>query len=257
MAGTKSSELLERISANTGRACYALASGLETAVRQPGGSDTGGAALTRNVMSSLHMASFGGLPMRWLYFVCGLAGTAMMGTGAILFLVKRRQKSLGEFGAATPRVYRLVALPEYRRDCRPVDRLHRLPVGQPPDPRRPGTACRAGKCGPFSASGVLTLLHACLRSEKRAWIEQLGLLAALCLLLPLLNLLTTGDHLAAQCARGDWESAGVELCAHRVWPAGRLGRLEGRHAQGKARRRSKESPACPMSTRSTTMENNA
>ena len=34
---------------------------------------------------------------------------------------------------------------------------------------------------------------------------------ALCLLLPVLNLLTTGDHLPAQILRGDWESAGVEL----------------------------------------------
>ena len=57
------------------------------------------------------------------------------------------------------------------------------------------------------------LAHACLRAEKRAWIEQLGLLAALCLLLPVLNVLSTGDNLAAQIARGDWESAGVELCS--------------------------------------------
>ena len=65
----------------------------------------------------------------------------------------------------------------------------------------------------FFGVWLLTLLHACLRSEKRAWIEQLGLLAALCLLLPLLNVLSTGDSLAAQFARGDLESAGVELCA--------------------------------------------
>ena len=37
------------------------------------------------------------------------------------------------------------------------------------------------------------------------------MLAALCLLLPVLNVLSTGDNLAAQISRGDWESAGVEL----------------------------------------------
>ena len=63
----------------------------------------------------------------------------------------------------------------------------------------------------FFGVWFLMLVHACLRAEKRAWIEQLGLLAALCLLLPALNLLSTGDNLVAQVARGDWESAGVEL----------------------------------------------
>ena len=206
------SELLERISANTGRACYALATGEQTALRRPGDSDTGGAALTRTVMSNLHMAGFGGMPMRWLYFLCGLAGTAMMGTGAILFLVKRRQKSLGEFGAATPRVYRLVAclniaaIAGLAIACIGFLWANRLiPIGLE---QRAGWEVKA-----FFGVWLLTLLHACLRSEKRAWIEQLGLLAALCLLLPLLNVLSTGDSLPAQFARGDLESAGVELCA--------------------------------------------
>ncbi|MPN48357.1 hypothetical protein SDC9_195964 [bioreactor metagenome] len=35
----------------------------------------------------------------------------------------------------------------------------------------------------------------------------------LCLLLPLLNLVTTGEQLAAYLLDGDWESAGVELFA--------------------------------------------
>ena len=63
----------------------------------------------------------------------------------------------------------------------------------------------------FFGVWFLMLVHACLRAEKRAWIEQLCLLAALCLLLPLLNVLSTGDNLVAQVVRGDWESAGVEL----------------------------------------------
>ena len=40
-----------------------------------------------------------------------------------------------------------------------------------------------------------------------AWQEQLGLL------LPLLNWITVGDSLPVQIARGDWERAGVDLCA--------------------------------------------
>ena len=120
--------------------------------------------------------------MRWLYFFCGLAGTAMMGTGAILFMVKRRQKSGGEFGAYTQRVYRVIAclnvaaIAGLAIACVGFLWANRLiPVGVE---HRAGWELRA-----FFGVWFVMLVHACLRAEKRAWIEQLGLLAALCLLL--------------------------------------------------------------------------
>jgi len=61
-------------------------------------------------MADLHEVKFADPAVRWLYFICGLAGSAMMATGAILFMVKRRQKSLREFGRATPQVYRLIEI---------------------------------------------------------------------------------------------------------------------------------------------------
>ncbi|MDT4840290.1 hypothetical protein FQZ97_741070 [compost metagenome] len=63
----------------------------------------------------------------------------------------------------------------------------------------------------FFALWALALVHAFVRQPARAWREQLGALAALCLLLPVLNFVTTGDHLLAQLSRSDWESLGVEL----------------------------------------------
>ena len=248
------SDLLQRISANTGMACYALATGVQLAMRQPGASDTGGAGLTRTVMSNLHMVGFGGVPMRWLYFLCGLAGTAMMGTGAVLFLVKRRQKSGAEFGSATGRVYHMIAclnvaaIAGLAIACIAFLWANRLiPIGQE---LRAGWEVRA-----FFGVWCLTLLHACLRPEKRAWIEQLGLLAALCLLLPVLNVLSTGDNLAAQCARGDLESAGVELCAIAfgllaAWGAWKVATRKEKIAAAR------KNPPASANT-STTMENNA
>jgi uncharacterized iron-regulated membrane protein len=52
----------------------------------------GGAAETRGVLYALHMGRFGDLPARWLYFIVSLAGTAMVGTGLVMWTVKRRQK---------------------------------------------------------------------------------------------------------------------------------------------------------------------
>ena len=208
----EAADLKARISATTGMACYALATGEQITVRLPGDTDAGGAALTRMVMSNLHMAGFGGMPVRWLYFLCGLAGTAMMGTGALLFMVKRRQRAGGEFGRATPQVYRLIeclnvaAIAGLAVACIGILWANRLiPVGIE---HRPGWEVRA-----FFGVWFLMLVHACLRAEKRAWVEQLALFAVMCLLLPVLNVFSTGDSLMAQIARGDWESAGVELTA--------------------------------------------
>jgi hypothetical protein len=65
----------------------------------------------------------------------------------------------------------------------------------------------------FFGVWALMLALAWLGSPRRAWISQLGLLAALCLLLPVMSFATLGDHVFAQIARGDWESTGVELTA--------------------------------------------
>ncbi|MFZ4873503.1 PepSY-associated TM helix domain-containing protein [Janthinobacterium sp. Mn2066] len=245
------SDTLKRISANTGMACYALATGEQIAVRQPGNADSGPAGLTRMVMSNLHMAGFGGTPMRWLYFLCGLAGTAMMGTGAILFMVKRRQKAGGEFGSATERVYRMIeclnvaAIAGLAVACIGYLWANRLiPVGIE---QRAGWEVRA-----FFGVWFLMLLHACLRPEKRGWIEQLALLAVLCLLLPVLNVLSTGDNLLAQIARGDWESAGVELCSVAfgllaAWGAWKVHKRKEKPAR-KAVAKERAAPACLQTT---------
>ena len=80
-------------------------------------------------------------------------------------------------------------------------------------------------------------LRALLRRPDATWREQLALLAGLCLLLPLLNFATTGDHLPAQWLRGDWESAGVEAVslAFGLAAVGALRFMRGRRAQDTAK----------------------
>lgn len=204
--------LRQRLSATTGLAMFSAATGDVLQVRLPGSVEGGTAALAQSVIGGLHMVTFGGLALKWLYFVGGLAGSAMMATGAILFMVKRRTRHQGEFGEATARVYRLIeglnvaAIAGLAVGCVGYLWANRLvPVG---------LAHRDDwELGVFFGLWALTLVHALARPPAVAWREQMGALAALCLLLPVLNLLTTGDHLPAQILRGDWESAGVELFA--------------------------------------------
>ncbi|WP_180126110.1 PepSY domain-containing protein [Rhodoferax sp. BLA1] len=202
-------DLVRRMSDTTGMVAFAP-DGKVLHMRIPGGSADGVASFTNQVMSNLHMAGLGGWPMKWLFFLCGLAGTAMMGTGAVLFTVKRRNKSLNEFGPRTASVYRgiealnVAAIAGLALACMAYLWANRLlPLA---------TYERAVmELQVFFGVWLMTLVHACARTPQRAWREQLWALSALCLLLPVLNGLTAGDHLIAEISRGDWESAGVEL----------------------------------------------
>lgn len=202
-------DTLRHLSATTGMASFSVATNDLLRVRLPGSADGGTASLAQSTMNGLHMATFGGWAVKWLYFLCGLAGATMMATGAILFMVKRRSKHGTEFGGATARVYRLIeslnvtAIAGLGIACIGYLWANRLvPLG---------LAQRAEwEQGVFFGLWGLALVHSLLRSPMQAWREALGLLAALCLLLPVLNFVTTGDQLLAQWLRGDWESAGVE-----------------------------------------------
>ena len=182
------------------------------------------------VMEALHLARFGGWPIKWLYFISGLLGTVMVATGANLFMVKRRRKSALEFGAATGAVYRVIeafSVAAMAGICIASigylwgNRLLPAELAQ-----RDIWEIRV-----FLWLWAATLLHALLRSPGRAWVEQFAVAAALCLALPLLNQATTCQQLWLYAMAGDDQRFGVELMAlalgaafagcawriHRVW----------------------------------------
>jgi uncharacterized iron-regulated membrane protein len=170
------------------------------------------ARATMATLDELHRLHFAGAVIRWIYFVAGLVGSMMMATGAVLFMVKRRQKSLNEFGTATPRVYRTI-------DVLNVATLAGLPLAcigflwsnrlLPHDLAER----HEWEVAAFFGLWLAALLHAGLRPLAQAWREQLWTGAALCMLLPLLNGLTTGQHVLAYLAQRDIERAAVELTA--------------------------------------------
>jgi uncharacterized iron-regulated membrane protein len=163
---------------------------------------------TYPVISALHLVTFGGWTMKWLYFVLGLVGTAMIASGSILFAVKRRARSGHEWGTATPSMYRCI-------DALTVAALagsalasiaylygnRLLPLVL--------EARSSWEIRVFFAVWVLSLLHALLRTARQAWREQLWIVALLCVGLPLLNAMTTGQHVGciwrrAMVRGADW-----------------------------------------------------
>ncbi|WP_043766888.1 PepSY-associated TM helix domain-containing protein [Algiphilus aromaticivorans] len=168
------------------------------------------AASTRQFLYGLHVARFAPELLRWLFFVSGLTGCLMIATGLVLWTVKRRPQHLKSgrlpFGHALVEglnVAVVAGLPLAIAVFFHANRL--LPVG---------IAQRADwEVRVFLACWLAALIHALLRAPRQAWIEQLVAGAIGYLLLPMVNLLTTGDHLPAALMRGDGVAVGFDLTA--------------------------------------------
>ena len=174
---------------------------------------------THRVLLALHEGVFAEWWLRWLYFISGLLGCAVIGTGLVLWTVKRRtqhQKRMAKaaalsvserFDAAGLRLVEilnagtLAGLPLGLAAYFWANRL--LPVNM---------ADRAA--WEFHALFLVwgwSFLYASWRPLKRAWLELLYLTAAAYALIPVLNLLTTDRHLGVTVIHGDWGLAGFDL----------------------------------------------
>lgn len=170
--------------------------------------EVGEAAETRGVLYALHLGRFGDMVTRWLYFLVSFAGTAMVGTGLVMWTVKRRQKL-----AETDRAHFGIHLVE-RLNVAGIAGLSIAMTGFLWANRLlpQGLAGRADwEIHVFFIAWALALLHAVLRPARKAWTEQLWIAAALLALLPVLNAVTTERPLWHSLAAGDWVFAGMDL----------------------------------------------
>ena len=168
----------------------------------------GSAAETRGVLYALHLGRFSDTTTRWLYFLVSLAGTAMVGTGLVLWTVTRRSK-LADPGR--PHLgFRLVE----RLNIASIAGLSiAMTVFLWANRLLPASlAERANwEIHIFFIAWGLALLHAFLRPAKRAWIEQLWAAAGLLALVPVLDAATTDRPLWRSVADGDWIFIGMDL----------------------------------------------
>lgn len=168
----------------------------------------GPAAETRGVLYALHLGRFSDTVIRWLYFLVSLAGTAMVGTGLVMWTVKRRAKlpdpDRPHFGFRLVERLNIASIAGLSVAMAAFFWGNRLlPVGM----------AQRGEweIHLFFIVWATALLHAVLRPAKKAWIEQLWVAAALLALLPVLNIFTTERPLWTSIAQGDWVFAGFEL----------------------------------------------
>lgn len=168
----------------------------------------GAAAETRGVMYALHLGRFGDTATRWLYFLVSLAGTAMVGTGLVMWTVKRRQKLpdpdkpyFGFWLVERLNIAAIAGLSIAMVAFLWGNRLLPLEL-----PKR-----SEWEVDLFFIVWGLALVHAMLRPAKRAWIEQLWAATAALALLPVVSAFTTGRPLWRSLLAGDGVFAGLEL----------------------------------------------
>jgi hypothetical protein len=154
--------------------------------------------------TNLHEAMFAAYPLRWCYFLSGLLGAAMIGTGLTLWTVKRRNKQAADPGFRVVEVLNMATiagLPLGMAGFFWANRL--LPVD---------LANRAD--WEFHSMFILwaaTVPWAWLCPPGKAWADITGSAGAAFALLPLLNALTTDRHLGVSIPARDWALAGFDL----------------------------------------------
>ena len=162
---------------------------------------------THQTLLALHEGRFAEPGLRWLYFVAGLLGCGMIGTGLVLWTVKRRKNHAASSGHFSLRL---------------IEALNVATIAGLP----------AGVAAYFWANRLLSVemadraewemhflfliwgeafIYAFFRDIRKAWVELLWLAAAAFALLPVVNALTTDKHLLNTIAAGDWVLAGFDL----------------------------------------------
>ncbi|OZI42274.1 peptidase [Bordetella genomosp. 5] len=165
------------------------------------------AAVTAGTIVGLHLGLFAEPLLRWFYFLVSLAGTAMVGTGLVLWIAKRRQKNVkGQREAFSLRLVdglnagtiagigvAIAAFFWANRLLDPTVAQHaRLEVRV------------------FFWAWGLCFVYAFLR-QKTKWRDLSALGAILFALVPVVNAFTTQRHLGVSLAKGDWVMAGFDL----------------------------------------------
>lgn len=210
----------DRLNARGESITYSGATGAKLAQSSP----PGAALTTAGVMLGLHLGNFAGPVLRWTYFLLGLTGTAMVGTGLLLWTAKRRKPGAKPFFG-----FRLVErLNIATIACLPAGMAAFLLANRliPADLEGRAALEVSAMFWTWFGLAALTLL----RPVKRAWVEALALSAASFAALPIVNMATTDRGTLASIGSGDWlflsfdaaMLATAGLLGFGAWRAGRV-----------------------------------
>ncbi|WP_051526546.1 PepSY-associated TM helix domain-containing protein [Alkanindiges illinoisensis] len=166
-------------------------------------------AVAAGTVYGLHMAHVADWPMRWLLFCSGILGCCMIGSGMVLWTVKRRmqQQKTGKFHVGHYLVERfnvaaIVGLPTAMASYFMANRLINAQLEN-----RADLEIRV-----FFIIWLSLLIHALLRPWAKAWKEQLFIAGLVFAAIPVINLVITPQaSLLATVINQQWSLAGFDL----------------------------------------------
>ncbi|MES2498519.1 MAG: PepSY-associated TM helix domain-containing protein [Pseudomonadota bacterium] len=165
--------------------------------RIAGSSAAGPAAQTAGVMLGLHLGHFAGPALRWVYFLLGLTGAAMVATGLLLWTSKRL--TIGERPALGYRIVERLNIGVVA--CLPAGMAAFLLANRLLPADLAGRAAIEVATMFWVWFGLAALQLA--RPVRRAWIETLTIAALAFAAVPLVNAATTDRGLLRSAIDGD------------------------------------------------------
>ncbi|MGS0498858.1 PepSY-associated TM helix domain-containing protein [Pseudoalteromonas mariniglutinosa] len=151
---------------------------------------TNAAEQTRRTMISLHAGRFADTSLRWLYFLSGIMGTAMVGTGLLLWSNKRKQKMNPRFRIGykimdVTNLASIIGLPLAISGYFAANRL--LPL------QLESRAEWEIHC--FFIVWLMAFVYPILRGCKHSWQELSFITGVSYLALPVISIFTTSRHI--------------------------------------------------------------
>lgn len=190
----------------------------------------------RNSLSWLegaHYIMFDHWPLRWLYFLSGLAGAAMIASGLLFWMHARIRRGMEPVSVRFIRGLSVGSITGIIMASGAFLVMNRLLEGKD---ALLGIGRADVEVLGFFLVWIGSFLHASIR-QKKAWPEQTAIIAGIACIAVVLNWITTGDNLSKTLANGLWSVAGVDLvlltsAAVAVWATVRMRRYERTAAGG-------------------------
>ncbi|WP_417506720.1 PepSY-associated TM helix domain-containing protein [Marinomonas gallaica] len=148
------------------------------------------------VLRTLHEARFADTFVRWLFFIAGVSGTLMVGTGSILWATKRAKRQAGQFGFELVHTLNIASIAGL---CGAVASYFWLNRVLPADM----LTRQSWEINGFFIVWLIALLHAAIFRHRNAWQWQLWVSGGLFALLPVLDQFTSPVGLWGAIVDGD------------------------------------------------------
>ncbi len=149
---------------------------------------------------SLHLAHFARPALRWLLFLCGTTGTAMVASGLILWTAKRRRNLQGprysRSGFRFVEILNVAVIAGYPAATAALFWANRLLPLSTTSRANAEILCAFGLWG-------LSLVWSAVRPMRQAWVGVLGATSLLFLLLPFVNAVTSARGTLTNLMHGD------------------------------------------------------